>query len=174
MVHQVSEQRWVWLVAGLVGGLCVSYFWPHEPAHATTNDRSAKFGIMTCPVQPGLAGVSPELEGVFVLDYLTGRLSGAVLSPKNGKFMHAYYRNVAADFQVNPNTEAVYAMVAGRNQMLAKGGVPLATGVVYVAELSSGKVGAYAFPYAESRGPVAPIQMEPADVFSFRQQASSK
>jgi hypothetical protein len=170
---QQGAQRWVWLTAGLVGGLCVSYFWPHEPAMAETADRAAKFGLMTCPVQPGVAGIAPELEGVFVLDYLTGRLQGAVLSPKNGKFTHFYFRNVAADFQVNPNTDASYAMVAGRNQLQANK-VPLATSVIYVAELASGKVAGYVFPYAEARGVVPPIQMEVADIFPFRQEAKGK
>ncbi|MCC7420021.1 MAG: hypothetical protein IT428_07070 [Planctomycetaceae bacterium] len=170
---QQGSQRWVWLTAGLVGGLCLSYFWPHEPAMAETADRAAKFGLMTCPVQPGVAGIAPELEAVFVLDYLTGRLQGAVLNPKVAKFTHAYYRNVAADFNVNPNTDASYAMVAGRNQLQAAK-VPLSTSVIYVGELASGKVAAYVFPYAEARGVVPPIQLEVADYFSFRQEAKGK
>jgi len=169
VIHQASERRWVWLAAGLLAGLCVSYFWPHEPALATTNDRSAKFGLATCMVQPAFGGAG-ELEGIFVLDYLTGRLTGAVLDPKALKFSHLYFRNVAADFQVNPKGgDAQYAMVCGRNPMISGGGATIAPCVVYVAELKSGKVAAYLFPYNDSNRGVGPVQMQPSDVFPFRE-----
>jgi hypothetical protein len=171
VIHRVSEQRWVWLAAGLLGGACISYFWPHEPALAVTNDRADKFGLATCMVQPSFAGAG-ELEGIFVLDYLTGRLVGSVLSPKDGKFNHAYFRNVAADFAVNPKDKPAYAMVAGRNQIVSRGGVTLSTGVMYVGELKSGKIAAYAFPYNDSI-PAGPIPMEPIAYFPFREAANN-
>lgn len=174
MVQQTSQQRGVWIAAGLLGGLCISYFWPHEPVMSATSDRAAKFGMLTVPVQPSIAGISGELEGVFVLDYLTGRLTGAILDAKSGKFAYGYFRNVAADFNVNPNVDATYAMVAGGNQLQAKGGVPLASGVIYVGELSSGKIIGYSFPYAATRSAVGPIQMQPVDGFPFRQEAKGK
>lgn len=30
-----TEHRIVWLVTGMVFGLALAYYWPHEPAHAS-------------------------------------------------------------------------------------------------------------------------------------------
>jgi hypothetical protein len=164
-----SEQRMVWLAAGLVGGLCVSYFWPHEPAMSAASDRNSKFGMATCAVTSGL-GVAGELEGIFVLDYYTGRLTGATLDPKSGKFMSGYFRAVAADFQVDPKAEPNYAMVTGKAPLNAKGRTPMASGVIYVGELSSGKILAYGFPFAVANRPTEPLPLDLLDGYTFREK----
>ncbi len=165
----MTDKRFVWMAAGLMLGLCIAYVWPHEPALATATDRSSKFGLATCPISPGFAG-SGELEGLFVLDYLTGRLSGAVLNPKFGKFTNFYFRSVAADFQVDPKAEPVYAMLAGRTQLVSKTRASMAIGVIYVGELTTGRIVAYGFPYNDTNKPLDPIEMAPLDTFPFREK----
>jgi len=165
------------LCSGLLMGLCVSYFWPHEPALGITVDRDSKFAMATVPVTAGIGGgvaglpgpSSLPLEGVFVLDFLTGRLQGAVLNNKMSKFTHAYFRNVAADFQVDPKAEPHYAFLGGTAALLAKRGIKPASGVIYIGELTSGKVIAYAFPYQESNRIMRPVEMTPIDFFQFRE-----
>lgn len=164
MAQRSLDNRMVWLVLGVVAGLCIAYFWPHEPALAVTSDRNDKFAMVTSEVS--FAG---SVEGVFVLDFLTGKLQGAVLNNKLGKFTHAYYRSLAADFGVDPSVEPKYAIVTGRAQLPSQGRATMATGVVYVGELSSGKVVAYGFPYNESNRPVPPVPLQPLDVFQFRE-----
>lgn len=165
------------LACGLVAGLCISAFWPHEPARAVTTDRNDKFALVTVPVTAGVtggvAGVpgpgALPLEGVFVLDFLTGRLQGGVLNNRSGKFVHAYYRNVAADFQIDPTAQPNYAIVGASANLPGARGVTPAAGVIYVAELTSGKVIAYSFPYRETNRPIPPMEMSPLDMFQFRE-----
>jgi len=158
------QSRILWLTTGLVAGLCISYFWPHEPLAAASNDRDAKFGIMTTPI-----GIS--VEGVFVLDYLTGRLSGAVIDPSTGKFSHFYAHSVAADFKVDPKATPHYAFVGGRASLAGRGGVSPASSIIYVGELSSGMVMAYGINYKTVRAGVRlrPQAFVPLDGFQFRE-----
>jgi hypothetical protein len=161
----VTHHRIVWTLTGLVAGLCIANFWPHEPVHAGTADRDDKFGLVTCPVS-----FVDGTEGIFVIDYLTGQVKGGMVNPRMGKFTNFYFRNVAADFNVDPKAEPHYAMVSGtRGQNIGQAGRTLAAGTIYVAELTSGKVVAYTFPYVELRQPAAPVQMTPMDTFQFRE-----
>jgi hypothetical protein len=164
MVGKLSDNRSLWLGVGLVAGLCISYCWPHEPGFAGTSDRDSKFGMVTCPVS-----FTEDSEGVFVVDYLTGQLRGSVASMKTGKFTNFYYRNLAADFKVDPKIAPHYALVSGKGQLVGRGGLSMSTGLLYVAELTSGKVVCYAFPFRESTRPMQPVQIKPVDSFSFRE-----
>jgi hypothetical protein len=158
------QSRMMWLTTGLLAGLCISYFWPHEPVQAASNDRDAKFGLMTTSV--GL-----NVEGVFVLDYLTGRLSGAVIDPNTGKFSHFYAHSVATDFKVDPKATPHYAFVGGRASLAGRGGVSPAASVIYVGELSSGMVMAYGINYKVARAGVR-LRAQPfvvLDGFPFRE-----
>lgn len=160
----MTQQRIVWTLTGLVAGLGIAQFWPHEPVAAGTSDRDAKFGMCTCPVS-----FVDGTEGVFVIDYLTGQLKGGVVNARQNIFTNFYYRNLAADFQVDPKAKPAYAMVAGnRGQNVGQNGVTLGAGTIYVAELTSGKVVAYTFPYTEVRGKTPAVQMTPMDTFPFR------
>jgi hypothetical protein len=161
----------VWLVFGLLAGLAVSSFWPHEPLSAATSDREKNFGLMTVAVRDiQLAGVQDKQEGIFVLDYLTGRLQGAILNSRIGKFTHIYYRDLANDFNVDPNAgRPQYAMATGIAQLPTQGRVPWANGIVYIGELTSGRIHAYAFPYAQSRVKLPPIPIKKIDEWQFRQ-----
>lgn len=164
-----SESRVIWMAVGLAAGVCLTYFWPHEPALSAASDRSSKFGMATCSATSGL-GVAGEVEAVFVLDYYTGRLSGGILDPKSGKFTASYFRNVAADFQVDPKAEPNYAMVTGKLPLNAKGRQAMANGTVYIGELTSGRINAYGFPYIIANRPTGPMEMEPLDTYSFREK----
>ncbi|GAB4151450.1 MAG: hypothetical protein Tsb009_26870 [Planctomycetaceae bacterium] len=162
MVKRFSENRFVWLAVGLIAGLGVSYFWPHEPALATGNDRDAKFGMLTTPM-------APNVEGVFVLDYLTGQMTGAVLNSATGKFNHVYLRNVAVDFNVDPKAQPHYAFVAGQAALPRRVGVVPGASVIYVGELSSGKVLAYGMNYPRTTRAVPPQKFILFGAFPFRE-----
>lgn len=165
---KAKKERAIWIALGLIAGLSIATLWPHEPVHAVSNDRHDKFAIFTVEV----SALTP-LEGVFVLDFLTGRLTGAVLNNVNGKFTTAYYRNVAADFGTRPGVDPQYAVVSGRVQLPTRGGVTKGTGAIYVAEFTSGKLAAYSFPYRISPRALPPQQLIPEDFFAFRQQAEA-
>jgi hypothetical protein len=166
MRGRFSDSRTAWLAAGLVLGLGVSYFWPHEPAYANT-DRSSQFAMCTGPVG-GFIGLTNPIDGVFTLDFLTGDLKGAVLNLQSGLFTSYYYRNIVQDFGLDPKTEPRYSIVTGNAQLQGRGGVTFASGVVYVAELNSGRVIVYGFPYKDTPGPKPPLPFQPISQFQFR------
>lgn len=162
--NQYGDRRFLWLTVGVICGMCMSYFWPHEPAMAVATDRDGdRFAITTVPTK------NSNAEAVFVLDFLTGRLQGAVLNSRTGKFTHAYYRNLAADFGVDPTAKPHYVIVSGEVSLPQQGRAQFADGGLYVGEMSSGKVVCYAFSFVFNNAPSAPQQLIPMDQFQFRQ-----
>jgi hypothetical protein len=164
MKSRANDRQLLWLVFGVIGGLCLAYVWPHEHVLASATDRDAKFAICTVDVGPG----SPD--AVFVLDFTTGRLQGAMLSPQSQSFTNFWFANVAQDFKVGKNGK--YTMIPGNAFLNANNqgnGQAVATGVIYVAEVTSGMVGCYRFGYANARERMPPSALEPVDVFPFRE-----
>ena len=153
------DGRWYWLSIGLAAGLAIAFIWPHEPVAAGVADRNDKFAMVTAQYD-----VTNFFEAVFILDFLTGQLRGSVIDPTTGNFTVLYARNIAADFNVNPNEPATYAIVSGRTNLNSRGANP-ASSCLYIAELASGKVVAYSFA-AGAGGAIAPLV--PMDSFSFR------
>jgi hypothetical protein len=109
-------------------------------------------------------------EGIFVINFVTGRLEGRVLNPSIGKFTHSYFRNLAADFNIAGKGVQQYTIVAGEAALPAVGPASMAQGVIYVAEMRSGQVVCYAFPFNEANVMVPPVELTPLDRFFFAQQ----
>lgn len=138
---------------------------PQTPVKAASANSNDKFSMATVPVT-----AIGDSEAVFILDHLTGVLRGGVVSPQTGGFANTYLRNVAADFQVNPATpEPKYSMVGGPINLRSSGGSQPATGVLYIAELTSGGVIAYGFAQPRGRGSAVPMELVRLDGFSFRE-----
>jgi hypothetical protein len=169
-MDQNNRQKVVWLALGIVVGLCVSYVWPHETVYAGTADSNDKFTIMT--IESG--GVLGTVESVFILDFLTSQLVGATIDPSSGKFTRFYARNIAADFGIRARAKPVYAMAGGRVPFAVGGQQNVASGCIYISELASGRVGAYAYPF-DGVGGVLPgrgikgFPIVPMDSFPFRE-----
>ena len=159
-----ANHRWVWLMTGLVAGISIATIWPHEPLSAATADRNEKFGLITAPI-------TVDSEGVFVIDYLTGRLTGAMLqrTRKGTAFVNFYYRNLAEDFKVGASGEPYYAISSGFAEIPNSGGSQWGRSALYVAELTSGKVGSYAIPYQITQRPLPPQPLAQIDAFPFRE-----
>ena len=155
-----TDRRWFWISIGVVAGVAISTLWPHEHAGASVADRNDKFAMVTAQFD-----VTDFVEGVFVLDFLTGQLRGSILNPGAAKFSTLYARNIAADFAVNPDEPGTYAIVSGRTNVTFRGMPSPAASCIYVAELNSGKVICYAFPQV-GRGAAT---LQPMDFFQFRE-----
>jgi len=166
MREKLNDARLLWLAVGLVGGLCISYFWPHETALAATADRSDQFAMASV----GVNLIDP-IEGVFVLDFPTNSLRGAVLNRQTRRFTSFYYRDLSHDFNINPQSEPHFAFITGNAQVAGGGGITFASGMLYVGELKSGKIICYAFPWKEMPVPGGVIPMVPIDSFRFREAA---
>jgi len=164
-----SESKFVWLLFGVIGGLGFAYLWPHEPAYAVATDRDAKFALCTVEVGPG----SPD--AVFVLDFLTGRLTGGLLNAQAGAFTNFWYANVGEDFKIKGD-KAKFTIIPGSGFLNAPGGggQSLATGLIYVAELTSGKVGCYRFQYRNQAEASPPMELMPVNYFMFREQQPTR
>lgn len=159
-----GTHRFLWLTVGVICGMCLSYFWPHEPAYAVATDRDGdRFAITTTQTNGN------NSEAVFVLDFLTGRLTGAALNGRLGKFTYAYFRNLAADFNVDPTAKPHYVIVSGTANLPNQGRTQIANSCLYVAEMSSGTVVCYGFTFVNNNAPAAPQPLIPIDKFSFRQ-----
>lgn len=166
MNQRFSQNKTVWLFTGIFVGLCIANIWPHEPAFAAATDRAEKFAILTVPV-----GTLEGTEGIFILDFLTGRLSGAVLNPRNGLFTNRYLQNVAADFQIKPGSRPQYAVIAGRASIPNQGRRQMAGGAIYVAEMTTGTIICYGFPYSSSNRAAQFTPLIPIARFPFREAA---
>lgn len=167
MKSQAKERNLVWLLFGVVGGLCIAYFWPHEPAYAMATDRDQRFAICTVSVGPA------NPDAVFVLDFLTGRLTGALLNMQSGTFTNFWYANVTKDFEITAKGDkAKFVMIPGQGFLNANAGgagETMALGLLYVAELSTGKVGCYSFTFRNAMQASPPQQLEPVNYFLFKE-----
>ena len=160
-----SDRRWLWMSVGLAAGLAIATVWPHEPAAASVADRNDKFAMVTAQTS-----TLDLVEAVFVLDFLTGQLRGASLNNSTGTITLAYARNVAADFNVDPSSPGNYAIVSGKTNLPSARGTNPAASSLYIAELNSGKVICYAFPYQTTNRPVpAALPLTPVATFPFRE-----
>ena len=168
MRNRLSNSRIGWILVGMAAGVALTWIWPHETAQAVATDRDAQFAMTTAQVQ-----VLDPMEGIFVLDFLTGSLKGAALNIQTGKFTTFYYRNVAQDFRVDPKVEAHYSIVSGMGAMAGHAGYAPASSVLYVGELRSGRIICYSFPVRNSPIPLPAIPLVPIDVFQFREPEST-
>jgi hypothetical protein len=169
MLPRRNERRLMWLGLGLIAGIGLAYVWPHETAQAVATDRiDDKFAICTVETQTQFG----QPEAVFVLDFLTGRLTGALLNQQSFAFTNFWFRNVAADFNLKPNAaaKAKYAIIPGNAYLTSGGGETMSTGCIYIGELSSGKVVCYSFAVRNSKTPLPVAPLEPVAFFPFREQ----
>ena len=106
-------------------------------------------------------------DAVFLLDFVTGRLMGAAYNTQIGKFNQRYLRNIAGDFSVSENAQ--YTVVPGHVSIPQTGAGPTpAGGGLFVAELTTGKVIMYGFPYNETPNRQGVMSLVPVDGFEFR------
>jgi hypothetical protein len=140
------------LLTGLAIGLLIGMMfapnwpiWPNVPMHAVATDRSDGFAVAT-------GYCDDSVEAVYFLDFLTGELTAAVVSKQTGRFNAFYTHNVAADLGVSPSRPPRFVLTTGTADLRRTGGkiTALSKSLVYVSELYSGKVAAYAIPWSSS------------------------
>jgi hypothetical protein len=167
MVCRELSGRAIWLMVGIVLGAVAVGLLPHAPLHAVSNDRGDTFAICTGPMDG-------EVEAIFFLDFLTGDLSAAAISPMSRKFV-AYYRvNVLAALGVDASKAPRYLMVSGQLDLRRGTGPRLGSSVVYIAEANSGKVACFAVPWVRemiNAGKTVQATLVPLDAATFRTAA---
>ena len=154
------------LLTGITTSLVVGGYWPHVPLHAVSTDRVESMAIAT--------GYCDEsIEAVYFLDFLTGDLSATVVAKQTGKFNAFYTRNVNADLGVNAGRNPRYILTTGTADLRHTSGRASSPSrsLLYVAEVTSGKVAAYAVPWSSSAwtaGQRASGELMLMDVVRFR------
>jgi len=95
--------------------------------------------------------ISDDVEGLFVLDHLTGNLNCMVLNPRTGKAGALYTTNVFAGLGITKEG-ADFVMTTGRiNVPGSKGNQAPALCVVYVGDSNTGKVVGYSLFYNRAK-----------------------
>jgi len=118
---------------------------------------AARFlGVGDGPRGEALRSLAKELaidEAVYFLDFLTGDLRGLVVSKMSGAFRAVYTYNVLADLGIDAGKNPRFMMVTGMANLRTRGGTNVlpSKSIIYVAEVTSGKVAAYAVPWSASQ-----------------------
>ncbi|MEX0675718.1 MAG: hypothetical protein WD063_01500 [Pirellulales bacterium] len=168
----MANSRIAWLCVGLAAGLIVGLnlagWWPQVPVHAVATHGQDNFAIATGPLDE-------NVEGIFVLDSVTGDLKAAALNIQTRRFNTWYEYNVSRDLPAAGAKNPQYRLVTGMTnirQVVAAG--QLGRTVVYVAEATSGQVMAYGVPWVTGRHS-SPIRLRetliPLDRWQFRTTA---
>lgn len=125
--------RMLWLVTGLVLGAVVAgtYIGQNQPAQAA-NDRYEDYIMCT-----GAVAVTPRAptDGVWLLDYRSGKLLGTVIDRAAGKIIGWAEVDLVSEFSIPPRQNVHFLMTTGN---IAQGQAAL-----YVAETTTGKFGVY-------------------------------
>jgi hypothetical protein len=149
--------RIVWLVVGLVLGAGAVGFWMAgaKPVEAG-NDRYEDYILCTGPVA---ALQRVPTDGVWMLDYRSGKLLGTVIDRNVGKIIGWADVDLVAEFGIPPRQNVHFVMTTGQ--------VTNGQSALYVAETQSGKFAVYTMgPRRDGMGGIAIIRH---DLTMFRQ-----
>ena len=149
--------RLLWLFTGLLLGVAGAglYILPNRPAHAS-NDRFEDYIICTGAV--GVTARAPT-DGVWLLDYRTGKLLGTVIDRAQGKIVGWAETDLVNEFGIPPRQNVHFLMTTGN---IAQGQAAL-----YVAETTTGKFGVYTMgPRADG---LPGVSIRRHDLVPFRQ-----
>lgn len=117
---------------------------PETILNATASHGSNTMAIATGPIDSGV-------EGLFVLDFITGELQCSVLNPRTLQLGGLYRHNVVQDLGVEVGKQPRYLMVTGvANIRSSAGNVRPAESIVYVADSNTGNYAAYMLPWNRS------------------------
>lgn len=154
-----------WPLATLLVGLVAGALVPHAPLHAVATDHSDRFAIATGPLDDAT-------EAIYYLDFATGDLRAAVISPVTRRFNAFFYANVVADMGIDLARNPKFLLVTGNTIFRPNAGaLQPGNSVVYVAEVTSGKLVAYNVPWSPNFANIGnPMRkaMSKLDVLPFR------
>jgi hypothetical protein len=128
---------------GMIGGVAitlglVSFETPLEAVASSGGDSMA---IATGHIDEGV-------EGLFVLDFITGQLTCQVINPRTGQLAGLYQRSVAQDLGIEQGKQPKYLLVTGALEVRqAVSNVRPAHSLVYVADVNTGRYVAYMLPF---------------------------
>jgi len=136
-----------------IGGWCRG-----EPrrAQAAAAAVEESFAVCTTPVGDGM-------EGLFMLDFETGDVSGGVLNQNTAKFTVGYRHNVLKDlgFKAGKVKHPKFLLVPGQVTFMGPRANQLAQSVLYVTDVSTGVTAAYGMPWTPAAATAAGAGVNP-------------
>lgn len=103
-----------------------------KPAAAASNDRHEDYVMAT-----GAVNINPKVQadGVWLLDYKSGKLLGTVIDKAQGKIVGWAEVDLVSEFEIAPKTDVHFLMTTGW--------VSSGQSALYLAETTTGKFGVY-------------------------------
>ncbi len=150
-------KRFLWLIIGVViGGVATAVFFSQGRLAQAGNDRFEDYIMCT-----GAVSIEPkaQTDGVWLLDYRSGKLLGTVIDRRVGKIIGWAEVDLVDEFKVKPQSNVHFMMTTGS---IAQGQAAL-----YVAEISTGKFGVYTMSPRADNQPGVSIRRH--DMVPFRQ-----
>ena len=146
------RRTWLTVSAAMICGLAVGWFFnSKQPVFAGTVDRYEDFIMATGPVNQSFTGnptaanshfLNAELDGVWVLDYKSGKLLASTINRQTGKMIQFGEVDLVKEFEIAPRANVHFMMTTG---LVVRG-----QSVLYLLETSTGKLGVYSMISTES------------------------
>ena len=108
------------------------YLGQPKPVEAAASDRSADYIMTTGAVS---LTARAQTDGVWLLDYRTGKLLGTVIDKTQGKIVGWAEVDLVGEFELAPKQDVHFMMVTGY--------ITAGQSALYVAETTTGKFGVY-------------------------------
>lgn len=139
--------------AAAIGGTFVGYSLLNQPGNddipVVLKADSASSG-KSLSMATGLVDRERGVEGLFVLDHLSGNIQCWVINPRNGNIAGLYRGNANQDLGLAKGGDHDYVMVVGQfaaNNAARRGNKVPAGCICYVGDGNTGKVVGYSFFY---------------------------
>lgn len=134
-----DQGRFLWLGAGMIVGAiaAIAYFGPSKTIEAA-NDRYEDYVMCTGTVSgtvPVKNGVASQTDGVWLLDYRSGKLLATVIDRGRGHIIGWAQLDLVQEFGIQPRQNVHFLMTTGN--------LTYSQAALYVAETSTGRFGVY-------------------------------
>jgi len=154
-----NSGRVLWLITGIALGVGVTslYLLPGQKAVAA-NDRFEDYILCT-----GAVAIQPraQTDGVWLLDYRSGKLLGTVIDRTIGKIVAWADVDLVNEFGIKPGQNVHFMMTTGN--------ITQGQAALYVAETTTGKFAVYSMGPRQDGLPGVSIRRH--DMEMFRAQA---
>lgn len=127
-----DRSRLLWLGLGLVLGILLVAAWTQVRPVEAANDRYEDYVMCTGPV-----GGNPKspLDGVWLLDYRSGKLLGTIIDKNMGRIIGWGELDLVTEFGIPPRQDVHFLMTTGQ--------IGQGQSALYVAETTTGKFAVY-------------------------------
>jgi hypothetical protein len=145
------------MVLGMVTGAAITVLYlSRQPEAQAANDRFEDYILCT-----GAVAITPRAptDGVWLLDYRSGKLLGTVIDRTAGKIIGWAELDLVNEFGIQPRQNVHFLMTTGA---ISQGQAAL-----YIAETATGKFGVYTMGPNPNGGPG--VQIRRHDMVPFRQ-----